>query len=76
MDFLFKVEITGEAFYDKGYIDVGDGLAVFVTETLYLLPLASGTNIKKVSPISIFRHGHPIIVTNIKLPTYKRQEQR
>ena len=75
MDFLFKVEITGEAFYEKGYIDRWR-FEVFVTETLYLLPLASGANIKKMSPISIFRHEHPIIVTNIKLPTYKRQEQR
>ena len=44
-------------------------LADFVTNILYLLALASGTNIQKMSPILKFRHQHPQIVTNIKSPT-------
>ena len=38
-------------------------LAVFVTNILYLLTLASGTNIQKMSPISKFCHQDK--VTNI-----------
>ena len=44
-------------------------VADFVTNILYLLALASGTNIQKMSPISKFCHQHPKIVTNIKPPT-------
>ena len=63
------------------YIDVGDRfwrrnvlattLAVFITNTLYLLTLTSGTNIQKMSPTWKFWHQHPQIVTNIHLsPTF------
>ena len=40
-------------------------LADFATNILYLLALASGTNIQKMSPISKFCQQHPKIVTNI-----------
>ena len=51
---------------------VGDNLemlvtvsAIFVSNIFYLLTLASGSNIQKMSPISKFPHHHPKIVTNI-----------
>ena len=42
-------------------------LADFVTNILYLLALASGTNIQKMSPISKFYREHLKNVTNIHL---------
>ena len=44
-------------------------LAVFVTNILYMyvLTLAAGTDIQKMSAISIFCHQHPKGVTNIYL---------
>ena len=39
----------------------------FVTNILYLLATASGTNIQKMSSISKFCHQHPKIVTNVHL---------
>ena len=44
-------------------------LAFFATNILYLLTLASGTNIQKMSSISNFCHQHPKIVADIKSPT-------
>ena len=40
-------------------------LADFVTNIFYLLALASGTNIKKISPISKNCHQHPNIYVAI-----------
>ena len=40
-------------------------LAVFVINILYILSLASTTNIQKMSLIFKFHHQHPKIVTNI-----------
>ena len=40
-------------------------LAVFVPNVLYLSTLAFGTNIRKMPPISKFRHQDPKIVINI-----------
>ena len=48
---------------------VTEMLADFVTNILYLLALASGTNIQKMSPISKFCNQHPKIFTNIKSQT-------
>ena len=42
-------------------------LADFDTNIFYILPVASGINIQKKSPISKFCHKHPKIVTNIHL---------
>ena len=49
-------------------------LAHFVTNILFLLLLASGTNIEKMSPISKFCHQHK--VTNIKSPTSTCHQHR
>ena len=44
-------------------------LAISVTNILYLLTLALGTNIQKMSPRSQFCRQHSKIVTNYKSPT-------
>ena len=54
--------------------DVGDVLAISVTNILYLSTLSSGTNIQKMLPTSKFCHQHPKIVTNIKSPTSTRHQ--
>ena len=44
-------------------------LAILVTNILYLLTLAFGTNIQKMSPRSYICRQHSKIVTNCKSPT-------
>ena len=46
-------------------------LADFVANILYLLALASGISIQKMSPISKFCHQHPKIVNNIYVAQLK-----
>ena len=54
---------VGDVMFWRQLWDVGDGLAVVVTNILYLLTLASGTNIEILS--QTFKNCHQDKGTNI-----------